>query len=213
MADTQTMIGGQFLTTAVDARDMFTREELTDEQRMFGQTAAEFMRNEVLPNEARLYAHDWDFVRDAAAQGGRPRPAAARDSGSLRRPGPDQDQRGVCRRADRGQPVVCRVDRRAHLDRHAAAGLLRERRAEGEVPAEARQRRDARRLRAHRAAVGLGRARREDHGRRSARTAVTTSSTARRCGSRTAASPICSPSSPRSTARSSRRSSSSARWA
>ena len=42
------------------------------------------------------------------------------------------------------------------------------------------------------------------------RTAGTTCSTARRCGSRTAASPICSPSSPRSTARSSPRSSSSA---
>src|SRR5688572_12518817 len=63
MADTQTMVGGQFLTTSVDARDVFTREELTDEQRLFGRTAAEFMRNEVLPNEGRLFAHDWDFVR------------------------------------------------------------------------------------------------------------------------------------------------------
>src|SRR5262245_5039570 len=63
MAETQTLIGGQFLTTSVDARDVFTREELTDEQRLFGQTAAEFMRNEVLPNEGRLFAHDWDFVR------------------------------------------------------------------------------------------------------------------------------------------------------
>jgi alkylation response protein AidB-like acyl-CoA dehydrogenase len=63
MADLQTLIGGRFLTTSVDARDVFTREELTDEQRLFGQTAAEFMRNEVLPNEGRLFAHDWDFVR------------------------------------------------------------------------------------------------------------------------------------------------------
>jgi alkylation response protein AidB-like acyl-CoA dehydrogenase len=63
MAETQTLIGGQFLTTSVDARDVFTREELTDEQRLFGQTAAEFMRNEVLPNEGRLFAHDWAFVR------------------------------------------------------------------------------------------------------------------------------------------------------
>jgi alkylation response protein AidB-like acyl-CoA dehydrogenase len=63
MADTQTLIGGQFLTTSVEPRDVFTREELTDEQRLFGQTAAEFMRNEVLPNEGRLFAHDWDFVR------------------------------------------------------------------------------------------------------------------------------------------------------
>jgi alkylation response protein AidB-like acyl-CoA dehydrogenase len=63
MAETQTVTGGQFLTTTVGAADVFTREELTEEQRMFGQTAAEFMRNEVLPNEGRLFAHDWDFVR------------------------------------------------------------------------------------------------------------------------------------------------------
>ena len=63
MAETQTITGGQFLTTTVSAADVFTREELTEEQRMFGQTAAEFMRNEVLPNEGRLFAHDWDFVR------------------------------------------------------------------------------------------------------------------------------------------------------
>ena len=63
MAETQTVTGGQFLTASVGAADVFTREELTEEQRMFGQTAAEFMRNEVLPNEGRLFAHDWDFVR------------------------------------------------------------------------------------------------------------------------------------------------------
>jgi alkylation response protein AidB-like acyl-CoA dehydrogenase len=55
--------GGQFLTTAVGAADVFTREELTDEQRLFGQTAAEFMQKEVLPNLERLYKHDWDLTR------------------------------------------------------------------------------------------------------------------------------------------------------
>ncbi len=59
----QTITGGQFLSTSIGARDIFTREDLTDEQRLFGQTAAEFMRNEVLANEAKLYAHDWDFTR------------------------------------------------------------------------------------------------------------------------------------------------------
>ena len=63
MAETQTVTGGRFLTTSVTSADVFTREELTEEQRMFGQTAAEFMRNEVLPNEGRLFAHDWAFVR------------------------------------------------------------------------------------------------------------------------------------------------------
>ena len=48
----------------VSASDVFTREDLTEEQRLFGQTAAEFMRNEVLPREARLYAHDWPLTRE-----------------------------------------------------------------------------------------------------------------------------------------------------
>jgi alkylation response protein AidB-like acyl-CoA dehydrogenase len=43
---------------------LFTPEDLTDEQRLFGQTAAEFMRHEVLPNAARLYAHDWAHTRE-----------------------------------------------------------------------------------------------------------------------------------------------------
>jgi alkylation response protein AidB-like acyl-CoA dehydrogenase len=55
--------GGTFLTRSLDPNDLFTREDLSEEQRLFGQTAAEFMRNEVLPHEARLYAHDWAFTR------------------------------------------------------------------------------------------------------------------------------------------------------
>jgi alkylation response protein AidB-like acyl-CoA dehydrogenase len=53
-----------FLTRVVDAGLLFTREDLSDEQHLFGQTAAEFMRHEVLPHEARLYAHDWALTRD-----------------------------------------------------------------------------------------------------------------------------------------------------
>src|SRR6188508_3158884 len=64
MAQTQQDVsGGQFLSTTIGPDDIYTREDLTEEQRMFGQTAAEFMKNEVLPHEARLYAHDWDFTR------------------------------------------------------------------------------------------------------------------------------------------------------
>jgi alkylation response protein AidB-like acyl-CoA dehydrogenase len=55
--------GGQFLTTRVNAADVFIREELTEEQRLFGQTAAEFMQKEVLPVVERLYKHDWDLTR------------------------------------------------------------------------------------------------------------------------------------------------------
>jgi alkylation response protein AidB-like acyl-CoA dehydrogenase len=56
--------GGSFLIRSLDPEEQFTREDLTDEQRLFGQTAAEFMRNEVLPNEASLYAHDWPKTRE-----------------------------------------------------------------------------------------------------------------------------------------------------
>src|SRR5688572_8176749 len=55
--------GGQFLATTIGPNDIYTREDLTEEQRMFGQTAAEFMRNEVLPHAERLYAHDWQLTR------------------------------------------------------------------------------------------------------------------------------------------------------
>jgi alkylation response protein AidB-like acyl-CoA dehydrogenase len=58
-----TVSGGRFLTRSTDAGDVFTREELTDEQRLFGQTAAEFMRKEVVPVEQRLYEHDWALTR------------------------------------------------------------------------------------------------------------------------------------------------------
>ena len=56
--------GGKFLIRSLNPDVLFTREDLTDEQRLFGQTAAEFMRKEVLPNEASLYAHDWVKTRE-----------------------------------------------------------------------------------------------------------------------------------------------------
>jgi alkylation response protein AidB-like acyl-CoA dehydrogenase len=60
----QTVGGGQFLTHSIGPDDIFTREDLTEEQRLFGRTAAEFMRNEVVPREARIYAHDWALTRE-----------------------------------------------------------------------------------------------------------------------------------------------------
>src|SRR5688572_9967910 len=58
-----TIAGGQFLTTTASPADVFVREDLSDEQRLFGQTAAEFMQKEVLPVVQRLYAHDWPLTR------------------------------------------------------------------------------------------------------------------------------------------------------
>jgi alkylation response protein AidB-like acyl-CoA dehydrogenase len=56
--------GGAFLLRSLNPDDLFTPEDLTHEQRLLGQTTAEFMRNEVLPNEASLYAHDWGKTRE-----------------------------------------------------------------------------------------------------------------------------------------------------
>src|SRR5262245_14586680 len=71
MAQTQqTRTGGQFLTTDIEPADIFTREDLTDEQRLFGQAAAEFMRGEVVPREAQLYAHDWELTRQLLRKAG-----------------------------------------------------------------------------------------------------------------------------------------------
>jgi len=55
---------GAFLVGPLNPDDLFTPEDLTGEQRLFGQTTAEFMRNEVVPNEASLYAHDWAKTRE-----------------------------------------------------------------------------------------------------------------------------------------------------
>src|SRR2546430_4327034 len=64
MTQTQTPIaGGRFLTATLEADDVFIREELSEEQRLFGQTAAEFMQKEVLPVVDQLYKHDWELTR------------------------------------------------------------------------------------------------------------------------------------------------------
>jgi alkylation response protein AidB-like acyl-CoA dehydrogenase len=56
--------GGRFLTATAAASDVFVREDLSDEQRLFGQTAAEFMQKEVLPVVEQLYRHDWALTRE-----------------------------------------------------------------------------------------------------------------------------------------------------
>jgi alkylation response protein AidB-like acyl-CoA dehydrogenase len=65
MTETQApALGGQFLTSTLDPDEVFVREDLTEEQRLFGQTALEFMQKEVLPVVQRLYAHDWALTRE-----------------------------------------------------------------------------------------------------------------------------------------------------
>src|SRR5580765_7232140 len=59
----QTAGGGRFVTEPVIPAAIFTREDLTEEQRLFGQTAAEFIQKEVLPVVKQLYEHDWTLTR------------------------------------------------------------------------------------------------------------------------------------------------------
>src|SRR5688572_25778611 len=73
---------GRFLISDVAADAVFTREDLSDEQRLFGRVAEEFMRSEVLPREAALYAHDWALTRTLI------RKAADRDLARLEIPEP-----------------------------------------------------------------------------------------------------------------------------
>jgi len=61
---------GRFLTSNVGPGDVFTREDLTAEQKQFGQIAGEFMRREVVPCAARLYAHDWQLTRELLRKAG-----------------------------------------------------------------------------------------------------------------------------------------------
>src|SRR5512138_3086952 len=62
--DVTTAVGGRFLVDRLGPDEVFTREDLTEEQRLFGRTAAEFIQKEVLPVVKQLYEHDWKLTRE-----------------------------------------------------------------------------------------------------------------------------------------------------
>src|SRR5580698_1923665 len=49
--------GGSFLISTSAAEDVFSPADLTDDQRLIGQTAEEFVQKEVVPNIPELEAH------------------------------------------------------------------------------------------------------------------------------------------------------------
>ena len=65
---TEASRGGAWLIE--DAASIFTRETLSDEHRMIGQTADEFMTNEVIPSIDRLEAKDWVHARELVRRAG-----------------------------------------------------------------------------------------------------------------------------------------------
>ena len=55
--------GGAWLTESVDSSTVLTPERLSDEHRMIGQTAEDFIDGEVLPVLEQLEAKDWQLAR------------------------------------------------------------------------------------------------------------------------------------------------------
>ena len=62
--------GGSWLIEEAAPGSIFTREKRTEEQRMIGQTAEDFMWNEVVPAIDRLETKDWAFARALIKQFG-----------------------------------------------------------------------------------------------------------------------------------------------
>ena len=62
--------GGAFLIEERSASEVFTPEDLTEEQRMIGETTREFVDTEVRPNIPEMEKHNWQLARDLVAKGG-----------------------------------------------------------------------------------------------------------------------------------------------
>src|SRR5260370_39941283 len=62
--------GGVFISDCLPADRVFTREDLSGAQQMFGRIAADFMRTEVLPREKEIYAKDWPLTCELLMKAG-----------------------------------------------------------------------------------------------------------------------------------------------
>jgi alkylation response protein AidB-like acyl-CoA dehydrogenase len=62
------MKGGEFLIA--ETSEVFTPEDLTEEQRMIGETTREFVDNEIWPQLPALENHAWEIARELVKKGG-----------------------------------------------------------------------------------------------------------------------------------------------
>jgi alkylation response protein AidB-like acyl-CoA dehydrogenase len=62
--------GGAFLIEDRSASEIFTPEDFTEEHRMIGDTAREFIDNEVRPQIPEMEKHNWQIARDLVKAGG-----------------------------------------------------------------------------------------------------------------------------------------------
>ena len=65
-----TLRGGEWLLQPSPSDSLFTPEKLTDEHRLIGRTAQEFVQNEVLPVLDQLEQKDWELARRLVQRGG-----------------------------------------------------------------------------------------------------------------------------------------------
>ena len=64
----KSLIGGDFLITETPANDIFTLEELTDEQKMMRDSAKEFIDREVIPHRERFESKDYALTEEKMRQ-------------------------------------------------------------------------------------------------------------------------------------------------
>ncbi|HKQ75540.1 MAG TPA: acyl-CoA dehydrogenase family protein [Blastocatellia bacterium] len=66
----QTIKGGSFLFEDRKPGEIFTYEDISEEQRMFARVAEEFMAKEVLPRSEQIYSKDWALTRELLLKAG-----------------------------------------------------------------------------------------------------------------------------------------------
>jgi alkylation response protein AidB-like acyl-CoA dehydrogenase len=69
-AASSTLRGGEWLLQPSTADGIFTPEKRTDEHRLIGRTAQEFVQNEILPVLDKLEEKDWDLARRLVKRSG-----------------------------------------------------------------------------------------------------------------------------------------------
>ena len=65
-----TIKSGRFLFEETPPDEIFTREDVSEEQQLFARTAERFMRDEVMPQAEQIYAKDWPLTRKLLRQAG-----------------------------------------------------------------------------------------------------------------------------------------------
>ena len=62
--ETQTLNGGEFLVKDITAQEIFSIEELSEEQKMLRDSAKEFIDKEVVPNKERFEKKDYAYTEE-----------------------------------------------------------------------------------------------------------------------------------------------------